>query len=210
MVKYENNKQKEKRDEMSVKTTNDYNAITPEILKYADLCTGNCQIEPQLYIEHKVNRGLRDLNGKGVLTGLTEISEIVSKRTVDGEEVPCPGKLYYRGYDVERLVDGFIRDNRFGFEEITYLLLFGELPTSRQLAEFNGVLASYRTLPGSFVRDIIMKAPSSDMMNSLARSVLTLYSYDDKADCTDNPKALRQCLQLTANFPSLSVYGYQS
>ena len=195
---------------MSVKTTNDYNAITPEILKYADLCTGNCQIEPQLYIEHKVNRGLRDLNGKGVLTGLTEISEIVSKRTVDGEEVPCPGKLYYRGYDVERLVDGFIRDNRFGFEEITYLLLFGELPTSRQLAEFNGVLSSYRTLPGSFVRDIIMKAPSSDMMNSLARSVLTLYSYDDKADCTDIPNVLRQCLQLIANFPSLSVYGYHS
>ena len=195
---------------MSGKSGNDYNAITPEILKYSDYCTGNCRIEPQLYIEHKVNRGLRDLNGKGVLTGLTEISEIISKKEVDGEEVPCPGKLYYRGYDVESLVEGFIRDNHFGFEEITYLLLFGRLPNEAELTEFKGVLSSYRTLPGSFVRDIIMKAPSSDMMNSLARSVLTLYSYDEKADQTDIPNVLRQCLQLIARFPSLSVYGYHS
>lgn len=201
---------KEKRDEMGGKSGNDYNAITPEILKYSDYCVGNCRIEPQLYIEHKVNRGLRDLNGKGVLTGLTEISEIVSKKNVDGEEVPCPGHLYYRGYDVEKLVEGFIRDNRFGFEEIAYLLLFSELPSESELAEFKGVLSSYRTLPGSFVRDIIMKAPSADMMNSLARSVLTLYSYDEKADSTDIPNVLRQCLQLIARFPSLSVYGYHS
>ena len=127
---------------MSGKSGNDYNAITPEILKYSDYCTGNCRIEPQLYIEHKVNRGLRDLNGKGVLTGLTEISEIISKKEVDGEEVPCPGKLYYRGYDVESLVEGFIRDNHFGFEEITYLLLFGRLPNEAELTEFKGVLSS--------------------------------------------------------------------
>ena len=195
---------------MSGKSGNDYNAITPEILKYSDCCIGNCRIEPQLYIEHKVNRGLRDLNGKGVLTGLTEISEIVSKKDVDGQEVPCPGHLYYRGYDVEHLVEGFIRDNRFGFEEIAYLLLFSKLPNESELAEFKGVLSSYRTLPGSFVRDIIMKAPSSDMMNSLARSVLTLYSYDEKADITDIPNVLRQCLQLISRFPSLSVYGYHS
>lgn len=195
---------------MSGKSGNDYNAITPEILKYSDCCIGNCRIEPQLYIEHKVNRGLRDLNGKGVLTGLTEISEIVSKKDVDGQEVPCPGHLYYRGYDVEHLVEGFIRDNRFGFEEIAYLLLFSKLPDESELAEFKGVLSSYRTLPGSFVRDIIMKAPSSDMMNSLARSVLTLYSYDEKADITDIPNVLRQCLQLISRFPSLSVYGYHS
>ena len=195
---------------MGGKSGNDYNAITPEILKYSDYCVGNCRIEPQLYIEHKVNRGLRDLNGKGVLTGLTEISEIVSKKNVDGEEVPCPGHLYYRGYDVEKLVEGFIRDNRFGFEEIAYLLLFSELPSESELAEFKGVLSSYRTLPGSFLRDIIMKAPSADMMNSLARSVLTLYSYDEKADSTDIPNVLRQCLQLIARFPSLSVYGYHS
>ena len=153
------------------------NDITPEILKYSSLCTDNCRMEPQLYIEHKVNRGLRDLNGKGVLTGLTEISEIVSKKIVNGEEVPCRGKLYYRGYDVEQLVAGFIRDGRFGFEEIVYLLLFASLPNAEQLSDFCSLLSSYRTLPGSFVRDIIMKAPSANMMNSLARSVLTLYSY---------------------------------
>ena len=189
---------------------NEYNAITSEILKYTDYCTSNCRIEPQLYIEHKVNRGLRDLNGKGVLTGLTEISEIVSKKIVDGEEVPCPGHLYYRGYDVEDLVRGFISDKRFGFEEIVYLLLFGELPTAEQLKEFNNVLTSYRVLPGTFVRDIIMKAPSTDMMNSLARSVLTLYSYDSDPDNTDTANVLRQCLQLIARFPLLSVYGYHS
>lgn len=195
---------------MSGRMNNDYNAITAEILKYTDYCTSNCRIEPQLYIEHKVNRGLRDLNGKGVLTGLTEISEIVSKKIVDGEEVPCPGHLYYRGYDVEDLVRGFISDKRFGFEEIVYLLLFGELPTAEQLEEFNNVLTSYRVLPGTFVRDIIMKAPSTDMMNSLARSVLTLYSYDSDPDNTDTANVLRQCLQLIARFPLLSVYGYHS
>lgn len=195
---------------MNEKSVNDYNAITPQILKYSDYCMGNCRIEPQLYIEHKVNRGLRDLNGKGVLTGLTEISEILSKRHVNGEEVPCPGQLYYRGYGIEKIVAGFIENNRFGFEEVVYLLLFGKLPKADELEEFKGVLSSYRTLPGSFVRDIIMKAPSADMMNSLARSVLTLYSYDEKADCTDIPNVLRQCLQLIARFPSLSVYGYHS
>ena len=195
---------------MNEKSVNDYNAITPQILKYSDYCTDNCRIEPELYIEHKVNRGLRDLNGKGVLTGLTEISEILSKKNVDGEEVPCPGQLYYRGYGIEKIVDGFIGNNRFGFEEVVYLLLFGKLPKADELEEFKGVLSSYRTLPGSFVRDIIMKAPSADMMNSLARSVLTLYSYDENADCTDIPNVLRQCLQLIARFPSLSVYGYHS
>ena len=202
--------QNEKSDKMSGRMNNDYNAITAEILKYTDYCTSNCRIEPQLYIDHKVNRGLRDLNGKGVLTGLTEISEIVSKKIVDGEEVPCPGHLYYRGYDIEDLVRGFISDKRFGFEEIVYLLLFGELPTAEQLEEFNNVLTSYRVLPGTFVRDIIMKAPSTDMMNSLARSVLTLYSYDSDPDNTDIANVLRQCLQLIARFPLLSVYGYHS
>ena len=188
----------------------DYSAITPEIEKYAKLCQSDCIIEPQLYIEHKVNRGLRDLNGKGVLTGLTEISEIKSKEIVDGEERPCKGKLYYRGYDVEQLVGGFVKDNRFGFEEITYLLLFGNLPNNEQLCEFKSLLSDYRSLPNSFVRDIIMKAPSTDMMNSLARSVLTLYSYDNNPNDTSIPNVLRQCLQLIAMFPLLSVYGYQS
>lgn len=191
-------------------TTRDYSAITPEIEQYAELCMSDGRIPPQLYIEHKVNRGLRDLEGRGVLTGLTEISEIVSKKIVDGVETPCKGKLYYRGYDVESLVEGFVKDDRFGFEETIYLLLFGELPDSVQLEKFRGVLGEYRSLPGSFVRDIIMKAPSNDMMNSLARSVLTLYSYDNNPDDTSVPNVLRQCLQLISTFPLLSVYGYHS
>ncbi len=195
---------------MNSKLNKEYNAITPDITKYAELCTGNSKIDPQLYTEHQVNRGLRDVNGKGVLTGLTEISEINSKKIVDGVEVPCPGKLYYRGYDVEKLVKGFFSEDRFGFEETVYLLLFGNLPNKSELEEFNKLLSSYRLLPGSFVRDIIMKAPSADMMNSLARSVLTLYSYDDKPDNTEIPNVLRQCLQLIARFPSLAVYGYHS
>lgn len=187
-----------------------FSAITPEIEKYSSLCLNDCKIDPSLYTEHKVNRGLRDLNGKGVLTGLTEISEIVSKKIVDGEEVPCEGKLYYRGYDIEKIVGGFIGDNRFGFEEVTYLLLFGKLPNTDELEEFKDVLASYRSLPESFTRDIIMKAPSTDMMNSLARSVLTLYSYDNNPNDTSIPNVLRQCLQLIAMFPLLSVYSYHS
>ena len=184
--------------------------ISPLITAYKELCDAHCTIEPALYIEHKVNRGLRDLQGKGVLTGLTEISEIVSKKNVNGEEVPCKGELYYRGYDVKKLVAGFIADGRVGFEETVYLLLFAKLPTEKQLEELKALLASYRTLPGSFVRDIIMKAPSNDMMNSLARSVLTLYSYDADPDNTDIANVLRQCLQLIARFPLLSVYGYRS
>ena len=145
-----------------------------------------------------------------MLTGLTEISEVCSTKLVDGESVPCEGKLYYRGVDVEKIVGGFIRENRFGFEETAYLLLFGELPDRKTLDKFTALLAQYRTLPTSFVRDIIMKAPSKDMMNTLARSVLTLYSYDERADDVSVPNVLRQCLQLIALFPLLSVYGYQA
>ena len=188
----------------------DYSAITPEIKRYSKLCGSDCKINSKLYIENKVNRGLRDLNGKGVLTGLTEISEINSKKLVDGVEVPCEGELYYRGYKIEDLVNGFVNDNRFGFEEITYLLLFGSLPKTDELEEFKQVLNSYRSLPNSFIRDIIMKAPSTDMMNSLARSVLTMYSYDNNPNDTSIPNVLRQCLQLIAIFPQLAVYGYHS
>ena len=171
---------------------------------------GERQICPALYTQYQVNRGLRDVNGNGVLTGLTEISEIQSSKLVDGKKVSCEGKLFYRGYDVEELVAGFLKDNRFGFEETAFLLLFGQLPDKAQLADFNALLAHYRSLPTSFVRDIIMKAPSRDMMNTLARSVLTLYSYDDSADDISIPNVLRQCLQLIALFPMLSVYGYQA
>ena len=187
-----------------------YSEITPQVEKYAALCNADCRIEPQLYIDHKVNRGLRDFNGNGVLTGLTEISEIVSKKVVDGKSVPCEGQLFYRGYNIESLVEGFLRDKRFGFEEITYLLLFGTLPNKKELEEFNETLVSYRSLPDSFTRDIIMKAPSTDVMNSLARSVLTLYAYDNNPNDISVPNVLRQCLQLIATFPMLSVYSYLS
>lgn len=188
---------------------NRFSQITPEILELSALFESNCKIDPTLYDKYDVKRGLRDLNGKGVLTGLTAISDIVSSKCIDGEEHPCEGKLYYRGIDVEEIVDGFINENRFGYEEVAYLLLFGNLPDADQLENFCKILANYRTLPTSFVRDIIMKAPSKDMMNTLARSVLTMYSYDDYADDTSLPNVLRQSFQLIALFPLLSVYGYQ-
>ena len=184
--------------------------ITPELVKLTDRCVQSHCIDPDLYTEYNVKRGLRDLNGKGVLVGLTEISEVSSTKTVDGKSVPADGRLFYRGYNVEDLVRGIEKDSHFGYEECTYLLLFGELPTKQQLKDFCKVLADYRSLPTSFVRDIIMKAPSKDMMNTLARSVLTLYSYDDAANDTSPANALRQCLQLISLFPMLSVYGYQA
>ncbi|MFV0344291.1 MAG: citrate/2-methylcitrate synthase [Anaerocolumna sp.] len=189
---------------------NIFSKITPEILELTNLCTKNSTIDPHLYTKYDVKRGLRDISGQGVLTGLTEIAEVRSHIIEDAEYVPCEGKLYYRGVNVEHIVDGFIEDNRFGFEEVTYLLLFGKLPSVSDLAGFKKVLGEYRSLPTSFVRDIILKAPSKDMMNTLARSVLTLYSYDDLADDITLPNVMRQSLQLIALFPLLSVYGYQA
>ncbi len=188
----------------------DYSENTPDILALAELCRRNGKIDPDLYTKYDVKRGLRDINGKGVLTGLTEIGDVHAYNIVDGISIPCEGKLFYHGVDIEELVDGFVRDERYGFEETTYLLLFGELPTKEQLDNFNRILADYRSLPTSFVRDIIMKAPSYDMMNTLARSVLTLYSYDKRADDTSVENVLRQSLQLIALFPLLAVYGYQA
>lgn len=187
-----------------------YSELTPEIMAMSAICCDDGRIDKELYEKFQVNRGLRDQNGKGILTGLTEISEVHAKKLVDGREIPCAGALYYRGYDVKDLVRGFIDDNRFGFEEITYLLLLGKLPDRGELERFKGVLNSYRSLPTSFVRDIIMKAPSSNMMNSLTRSVLTLYSYDNNSEDTSIPNVLRQCLQLIALFPMLAVYGFQA
>lgn len=185
--------------------------VTPEMMKMLEICKKNKSINPELYTQYDVKRGLRDINGKGVLAGLTEIGEIHAYDTLsDGSSKPCDGKLYYHGYDVEDLIKGFIRDKRFGFEEVTYLLLFGELPNKNELDIFTKTLSHMRTIPPSFVRDIIMQAPSKDMMNALSRGVLTLYAYDDKADDVSLPNVLRQCLQLIAQFPLLSVYGYQA
>lgn len=190
--------------------SNNISEITENILELSKLCISTGEIDPNLYTKFEVKRGLRDINGKGVLAGLTDIAEVKAYTIEDHELVPCEGKLYYRGIDVETIVDGFIEDDRFGFEEVTYLLLFGKLPTKKELIDFTTLLSNYRTLPTSFVRDIIMKAPSQDMMNTLARSVLTLYSYDDYADDTSVPNVLRQSLQLISLFPLLSVYGYQA
>ena len=190
--------------------TEDFSKVTPQIFALSQYCMRCDQIDPNLYTKHDVKRGLRDLNGKGVVAGLTEISEVCSSCVIDGQTVPCDGKLYYRGVDVEDIVRGYIHDDRFGFEEVVYLLLFGYLPNKDELSDFNKLLGSYRSLPTSFVRDVILKAPSPDMMNALARSVLMLYSYDENADDISIPNVLRQCLQLIALFPHLSVYGYQA
>lgn len=188
----------------------DIGTLSPEIFDLAQKCVDNSGIDTSLYGKYDVKKGLRDINGKGVLAGLTEISEIQSSKIVDGKSVPCEGQLFYRGQNIENLVKGFISEDRFGFEEVTYLLLFGELPNKTQLADFCKLLNSYRTLPTNFTRDVIMKAPSSDIMNSLARSVLTLYGYDSNANDTSIPNVLRQCLMLISVFPMLAVYSYQA
>lgn len=184
--------------------------ITPEILRLTELCEKNNSIDPKLYEVHGVNRGLRDINGNGVVVGLSKIGEIRARETVNGKVVPSDGKLFYHGYNIKDLISGFERGQRFRFEETVYLLLLGELPNKQQLDDFKKLLASYHSIPESFVRDIIMKAPSKDMMNVLQRCVLTLYAYDDKANDISVPNVLRQCLQLIAQFPQLSVYGYQA
>lgn len=185
-----------------------YAEISPEIRELSLQCKNNT-IEPELYTKYEVKRGLRDLNGKGVLTGLTEISEIVSSKIENGKEVPCEGRLSYRGINIKDLVQGFITEDRFGFEETAYLLLFGKLPNKAQLNTFCKILGEYRSLPDGFVKNIIMAAPSRDMMNTLSRSVLALYAYDDNADDTSIENVLRQSLELIALFPELAVYGYQ-
>ena len=184
--------------------------ITPEIAYLANLCEKSNAIDKELYVQHNVKRGLRDLDGRGVLAGLTNISDVCASREENGVRIPIPGNLYYRGYNIKDLVNGFLEDEHFGFEEIAYLLLFGELPNQGELKVFTDMLAERRALPKYFVRDVIMKAPSPDMMNSLSRSILTLYAYDEKADDTSIPNVLRQSLNLISQFPMLMVYGYHA
>ena len=184
--------------------------VTPEIEKLTEICKDHSTLDLSLYGKYDVKRGLRDVNGKGVLAGLTQVSNVCATKVVDGKEVPCAGKLSYRGYDIKDLTRGFIEDDRFGFEETTYLLMFGKLPTAQELQDFTKLLANQRSLPTNFVRDVIMKAPSKDIMNALSRSVLTLYCYDKNPDDIALPNVLRQCLNLISVFPLLSVYGYQA
>lgn len=190
--------------------SNKHYELTNDIINLAEKSRNANIIDNELFIKYDVKRGLRDLNGRGVLTGLTNISDVRANKIVNGEQIPLPGELFYRGYNVKDLVKGFSNEEHFGYEETAYLLLFGELPTKNELENFNNIISDYRTLPTSFVRDIIMKAPSKDMMNTLARSVLTLYSYDDKADDTSIANVLRQSLQLIALFPEMAIYGYQA
>lgn len=177
--------------------------------EYAKLCREADRLEPEMFDRYEVQRGLRDKNGNGVVTGLTNISRIDSFKMVDGVKTPCEGKLWYRGYDCIELVNGF-RGKHAGFEEVAYLLLFGQLPNAQQMKEFREILAANRTLPTNFTRDVIMKAPSSDIMNSLTRSVLTLASYDKNCSDTSIENVLRQCIALISVFPMLSVYGYHA
>jgi citrate synthase len=187
-----------------------FSDLTPEIVELSQICCKNGYINPEFYAKYDVKRGLRDADGRGVLTGLTEISEVTSVIEDDGKRTAIPGQLFYRGYNIEDLVKGFIKEEHYGFEEVTYLLLTGKLPTREEFENFNDLLGYYRTLPDSFVRDIIMKAPSRNVMNSLAKEVLTLYSYDEKAEDTSVPNVLRQSIQLIALLPVLAVYSYQA
>lgn len=177
--------------------------------KQETLCREHDAIDRRLYDEYGVNCGLRDENGNGVLTGLTNISKIVSSKIVDGKKVSCDGELWYRGYRVENLINS-LKPEEMGFEKIAYLLLMGQLPTKEQEEEFRECMGQVRTLPTNFTRDVIMKAPSEDIMNSMTRSILTLASYDPKAKDTTVSNSLRQCIQLISEFPLLAVYGYNA
>lgn len=192
------------------KTENPKKGIMKRVKELSVVAKKSTVIKEEYYEQRDCKRGLRDINGKGVLVGLTEISEIIASKTdANGERVPCHGELYYRGILLDDIVRGFVKEKRFGFEEVTYLLLFGRLPDKAQLEEFSGMLAQLRLLPSGFLRDVIMKRPSVDMMNVLQRSVLTLYAYDDNPDDIGVDNVLLQCMDLIAKFPMLAVYGYQ-
>ena len=184
--------------------------LEQKIAQYSEAARASSIVDSSLYTKYEVKRGLRDISGKGVLAGLTEISEVMAYRIEEGDLIPCEGCLFYRGYDIRDLVNGFLKDKRFGFEEICFLLIMGHLPTQEEYAEFRQVLGSFMSLPDEFLRNTIMNAPGQDMMNQLATSILTLYTYDANPEDISIPNVLRQCLQLIAQFPSLMVYGFQS
>ena len=181
-----------------------------EILKLTKLYSLNEKFTEETYKANQVKRGLRDEKGAGVVTGLTDISDVIAKKNVDGVLVPCAGELYYRGIDVRKMIENYDDELRCGFEEATYLLLFNKLPTRKELSDFNKLLASYRRLPKNFVRDVIMKAPNKDIMNTIARCVLNLYSYDHLALDNSIGNVLRQSLQLISITPMLAVYAYNA
>lgn len=181
-----------------------------EVQELTRACIETGKIDIELYAKYDVQRGLRDKNGKGVLAGLTKISKVESFEVVNGEKVPCDGRLFYRGYSIKDLIGGLVKDKRFGFEEVTYLLLFGKLPDKAELKKFKSLLANSRRLPNSFVRDVVMKASSKDIMNALSKSILTLASYDKEADDISIENVLHQCLFLISTMPMLAVYSYHA
>lgn len=188
---------------------NSYEEYRKKVERYVDLCDNIGGIDKSLYTKFDVKRGLRDSDGRGVLTGLTEISDVSGFKEVNGERIPIEGELFFQGYDVRELVKGFGQGNH-GFEETIFLLLFGELPTEEELKDFMQIIGYLRPLPDNFNRDVIMKAPSRNIMNVLERCVLTLYSYDDNPDDISVPHVLSQSLSLIARFPVIAAYGYQS
>lgn len=179
-----------------------------KIKKLAEFCQKNDKIPPELYEKYDVKRGLRDLNGNGVVVGITAISDILAKKTVNGAVVPVDGELYYRGYNVRDLIDN--KKGHFGFEEVIYLLLFDKLPSKTELSEFVSLLSDCRSLPSNFVKDVVLKAPNRDIINNMAKSILTLYSYDKDANKLDLDSVLGQCIQLISCMPLLAVYAYQA
>ena len=188
-----------------------YSENTSYIKELADLSNSGNHIVPEMYPLHNVKRGLRDIDGNGVVAGLTEISYIKAKdEDSDGNAVPCKGELYYRGINIKDIVKGFVEEDRFGFEETMFLLLFSKLPDEKELLEFREQLSVYRSLPPSFVRDMILKAPGKDMMNILSRCVLALYTYDENPDDISVDNVVRQCLQLISELPMIAVYAYHS
>ncbi len=175
----------------------------------AAFCTANDLVKKELYQQYGVKAGLRDENGEGVRAGLTNVSNVLAFDMIDGKKVPCDGKLLYRGYSVQDLIAGS-NGKRFAFEEISYLLIFGKLPDHEELQDFCDIISEIRTLPTNFTRDVIMKASSQDVMNSMTKSVLSLGSYDPKVDDLSIDNVLRQCVQLVSIFPMLAVYGYHA
>lgn len=192
--------------ETKMELQTDTNDLFDKLVKY---CMVSGAINLDLYAEYDVKRGLRDSNGKGVLTGLTEISDVVSYKLVGGRKIPCDGELFYQGYDIREIINGF-EGRKYGFEETTYLLLFGELPTEKQLNTFKGILGEMQELSAKFIRDVIMKAPSANIMNAMQKSVLTLYSYDSNPDDISVENVLRQALELISKMSLIAVYAYHS
>ena len=185
-------------------------SINPFLVKYAEVADRQNRIPAELYEKYSVKRGLRNSDGTGVLVGLTEIGQVHGYIMDEGEKVSVPGVLRYRGIDLKDIVTGSQDEERSGFEETAFLLLFGYLPESQELQDFNSRLGELRELPRNFIEDMILKAPSEDIMNKIARSVLSLYSFDSAADATDIPNVLRQSVQLISRFPSIAAYAYQA